>query len=155
MSVCVGIDVHRKRSQVAVGDEAGTVLANRNVVNGVEQVLSAIGQYPTHTQAASRRVITDDLALIDAFAPTIDRLDAEVHRHAMAEPRVKVLAVLPGVGEPTALMILAETGDLPVPDRPQARRLGPVDPDRAGLGPDGAARAHLQAGLGVAAVDPV
>ena len=29
MSVYVGIDVHRKRSQVAVVDEAGQVLKNR------------------------------------------------------------------------------------------------------------------------------
>jgi hypothetical protein len=34
MSVYVGIDVHRKRSQVAVVDRAGQVLANRNVPNG-------------------------------------------------------------------------------------------------------------------------
>ena len=35
MSVYVGIDVHRKRSQVAVIDQGGEVLANRNVPNGV------------------------------------------------------------------------------------------------------------------------
>jgi hypothetical protein len=40
MSVYVGIDVHRKRSQVAVVDEAGEVLKNRNVVNGVESILA-------------------------------------------------------------------------------------------------------------------
>ena len=34
MSVYVGIGVHRKRSQVAVIDQAGQVLANRNVPNG-------------------------------------------------------------------------------------------------------------------------
>jgi transposase len=35
MSVYVGIDVHRKRSQLAVVDQGGQVLANRNVPNGV------------------------------------------------------------------------------------------------------------------------
>ena len=30
MSACVGIDVHRKRSQVEVINEGGEVLANRN-----------------------------------------------------------------------------------------------------------------------------
>ena len=35
MSVYVGIEVHRKRSQVAVVDEAGAVQVNRNVPNGV------------------------------------------------------------------------------------------------------------------------
>lgn len=234
MSVYVGIDVHRKRSQVAVVDEAGEVLANRNVVNGVDTILSVIGQYPTHTPVAfeaafgwgwlvelledygyephlvhptrckaiasarlkndkvdaatlaqllrtdllpeawiappevralrallrhrvqlvrlrtllrnrihavlaehgqdrpagafsgpgrewlatlelpptSRAVIDDCLALIDAFAPTIERLDAEVHQRAKNDPRVKTLAALPGVGEFTALMILAEVGDV-------------------------------------------
>jgi transposase len=34
MSVYVGIDVHRKRSQVAVVTEEGQVQANRNVPNG-------------------------------------------------------------------------------------------------------------------------
>jgi hypothetical protein len=35
MTVYVGIDVHRKRSQIAVVDEAGQVLANRIGVLGV------------------------------------------------------------------------------------------------------------------------
>ena len=37
MSVYVGIGVHRKRSQVAVIDAGGEVLASRNVPNGVER----------------------------------------------------------------------------------------------------------------------
>jgi hypothetical protein len=52
MSVYVGIDVHRKRSQVAVVDQAGEVLANRNVSNGVEPILRAIGDVPIGTPAA-------------------------------------------------------------------------------------------------------
>jgi len=52
MSVYVGIDVHRKRSQVAVLDQAGAVCANRNVVNGVETVLRVIGDLPAGTPVA-------------------------------------------------------------------------------------------------------
>src|SRR5258707_2664351 len=52
MSVYVGIDVHRKRSQVAVIDEGGKVLANRNVPNGVKPVLSVIGELRAGTPAA-------------------------------------------------------------------------------------------------------
>src|SRR5262245_53987447 len=52
MSVYVGIDVHRKRSQVAVIDGDGGVLANRNVPNGVEPILSVIGALPPGTPAA-------------------------------------------------------------------------------------------------------
>jgi transposase len=52
MSVYVGIDVHRKRSQVAVVNVGGEVLANRNVPNGVEPILSVIGTLPAGTLAA-------------------------------------------------------------------------------------------------------
>ena len=41
MSVYVGIDVHRKRSQVAVVAGDGQVQLNRNVVNGSEPMLEA------------------------------------------------------------------------------------------------------------------
>src|SRR5215470_14793858 len=52
MSVCVGIDVHSKRSQVAVAGGGGEVLANRNVPNGVRPILSVIGELPAGTPAA-------------------------------------------------------------------------------------------------------
>jgi hypothetical protein len=102
----------------------------------------------------SRAVIDDALALIDSFAPTIDRLDAEVHSRAKADPRVTVLPALPGIGEFTALVILAEVGD--IARFPTARKLAA----RAGLtptvrGPDLTVRhGHIwKAGLGPAAVD--
>jgi hypothetical protein len=49
MSGCVGTDVHRKRSQVAVVAEDGRVQVNRNVTNGVEPILKLIGNLPTGT----------------------------------------------------------------------------------------------------------
>ena len=51
-AVYVGIDVHRKRSQVAVIDANGKVLANRNVPNGAEPILKVIGGLPPGTPAA-------------------------------------------------------------------------------------------------------
>ena len=62
--------------------------------------------------AVSREVIEDDLALIDALQQPIDRLDWEVHQRARTEPAVKVLTQLPGVGPLTALVNLAEIGDI-------------------------------------------
>jgi transposase len=62
--------------------------------------------------AVSREVIEDHLALTGALQQPIDRLDWEVRQHAKADPRVKVLTRLPGVGPFTALVILAETGDV-------------------------------------------
>src|SRR6266536_2788566 len=243
MSVYVGIDVHRKRSQVAVIDEGGKVLANRNVPNGVKPVLSVIGELPAGTPAAyeaafgwgwlvqlledygfephlvhplrckaiasarlkndkvdaailaqllradllpeawiappkvrqlrallrhraslvrvgtqqrnrihavaadhgydrsasywtgpgrgwlaeldlpatSREIVGDCLAVIDGLAPVIDRIDGELRRYAKADPRVKVLTTLPGVGQFTALMMLAEIGD--ITRFPSARKL--------------------------------
>jgi len=52
MSVYVGIDVHRKRSQVAVVAEDGQAQLNRNVVNGQEPMLRLIGGLPSGTPVA-------------------------------------------------------------------------------------------------------
>ncbi len=60
----------------------------------------------------SREIVTGCLASIDALAPVIERLDGELHQHAKAGPRVKVLRTLPGVGEFTALVMLAEIADI-------------------------------------------
>jgi transposase len=243
MSVYVGIDVHRKRSQVAVVTEDGQVQLNKNVVNGSEPFLRLIGDLPSGTPvafeaafgwgwliqlledygfdphlvhplrckaiasarlkndkvdaailaqllradllpeawiapakvrqlrallrhrtglvrlgtqlrnrihavaadhgydrsasywtgpgrgwlaelelpAASREIVTDCLAVIDGLAPVIDRIDHELHRYAKADPRVKTLTALPGVGEFTALVMLAEIGD--ITRFPSARKL--------------------------------
>jgi transposase len=235
MSVYVGIDVHRKRSQVAVIDQSGKVLANRNVPNGVEPILKVIGGLPPGTPAAfeaaygtswlvqlledygfaphlvhslrckaiasarlkndkvdaailaqllradllpeawiapppvrqlrallrhrvalvrlrtllrnrihaivadyghdrpagaywsgpgrawlaslelpavSRELVDDDLGLIGALETVIDRLDWEIRQRARSDPRVKVLTQLPGIGPFTALVILAEIGEV-------------------------------------------
>jgi transposase len=235
MTVYVGIDVHRKRSQVAVIDAKGEVIANRNVPNGTAPILKVIGGLPPGTPAAfeaaygtswlvqlledygfaphlvhpsrckaiasarlkndkvdaailgqllradllpeawiapppvrqlrallrhrvalvrlrtrlrnrihaivadyghdrpageywtgpgrawlaalelpavSRELVEDDLGLIDALQSRIDRLDWEIRQRARSDPRVKVLTQLPGVGPFTALVILAEVGDI-------------------------------------------
>ena len=70
---------------------------------------------------ASREIITDCLAVIDGLAAVIDRIDGELHAHAKADPRVKVLRTLPGVGEFTALVMVAEIGD--ITRFPSARKL--------------------------------
>jgi transposase len=52
MSVYVGINVHRKRSQVAVVTEDGKVQLNKNTVNGTEPLLRLIGDLPFGTPVA-------------------------------------------------------------------------------------------------------
>src|SRR5712671_2145739 len=233
MSVYVGIDVHRKRSQVAVVTEDGQVQLNKNVVNGSTPFLQLIGDLPSGTPVAfeaafgwtwlaelledygfeahlvhplrckaiasarlkndkvdaailaqllradllpeawiapakvrqlrallrhrislvrlgtqlrnrihavaadhgydrsasywtgpgrgwlaeldlpaAREIITDCLAVIDGLEPLTGRIDGELHARAKTDPRVKVLRTLPGVGEFTALVMLAEIGDI-------------------------------------------
>jgi hypothetical protein len=53
--------------------------------------------------AVSRKIVDDCLAVTDALAPVIDRIDAELRWHARADQRVKVLTTQPGVGQFTAL----------------------------------------------------
>ena len=103
----------------------------------------------------SREIVTDCLASIDALAPVIERLDRELHQRAKADPRAKVLTALPGVGEFTALVMLAEIGD--ITRFSSARKLA----SWAGLtltvrGSDLTVRhGHIwKAGLGVAALGP-
>ena len=43
--------------------------------------------------------MTDALAVIDGLALLTDRIDGELRQHAKADPQVKVLTTLPGVGQ--------------------------------------------------------
>jgi transposase len=71
--------------------------------------------------AASREIVADCLAVIDGLAPVTDRIDGELRQHAKADPRVKALTTLPGVGQFTPLVMLAEIGD--ITRFPSARKL--------------------------------
>jgi transposase len=259
MSVYVGIDVHRKRSQVAVVTADGKVQLNKNTVNGTEPILRLIGDLPPGTPVAfeaafgwswladllqdygfeahlvhplrckaiasarlkndkvdaatlaqllradllpeawiaphpvrqlrallrhraglvrlrtmlqnrihavvadfgydragsyltgpgrgwlaglelpaiSRELVTDYLAVIDGLAPVIERIDGELRQHAKTDPRVKVLTTLPGVGQFTALVMLAEIGDISrfASARKLASWLGSRPPCAARTGP--------------------
>jgi transposase len=55
------------------------------------------------------------------LAPVTGRIDGELHQLAKADPRVKTLRTLPGAGEFTALVMLAEIGD--ISRFPSARKL--------------------------------
>jgi transposase len=246
MQAYVGIDVHRRRSQIAVLDESGRTAVNRNVGNGRETVLGVIGDLPMGTPVAfeaaygwgrliellqdhgfephlahplrckaiasarlkndkvdaatlahllrtdllpeawiapaaireqravlrhraqlvrlrtllrnrihavladygcdrmgragncwsapgrawlselplpdtARGAVCDRLEVIDALQVVIDRLDAALARAAKADARVKALTALPGIGPLTAMVILAEVGD--IRRFPPARRL--------------------------------
>jgi transposase len=71
--------------------------------------------------SASREIVTDCLAVIDCLVLLTGRIDGELRQHAKADPRVKTLTTLPGVGQFTALVMLAEIGD--ISRFPSARKL--------------------------------
>jgi hypothetical protein len=52
MTVYVGMDVHRKRSQIAVVDEAGVQQRNRNLANDPAKLLPILGALPPGTPVA-------------------------------------------------------------------------------------------------------
>jgi transposase len=56
--------------------------------------------------------VSDAVVVIDGLAVLIDRIDGELRQHAKADPRVKILTTLPDVGQFTALVMLAEIGDI-------------------------------------------
>jgi hypothetical protein len=62
--------------------------------------------------AVSRELVEDDLGVIGALQDRIDRLDWDIRQRARSGPRIKVLTQLPGIGPFTALVILAEVGDI-------------------------------------------
>ncbi|WP_411151258.1 transposase [Streptomyces sp. A30] len=56
--------------------------------------------------------MADLLETIDALQEVIDRTNVAPARSAKTDPRVKALTVLPGVGPLTAMIIVAEVGDV-------------------------------------------
>jgi transposase len=56
MRIYVGMDVHRKRSQVAVVDEAGNQQRNRNVPNDPTKLVPILGALPPGTRSPSSRL---------------------------------------------------------------------------------------------------
>jgi hypothetical protein len=54
MTVYVGMDVHRRRSQVAVVDAAGAQQRNRNLANDPAKLIPVLGGLPPGTPVALR-----------------------------------------------------------------------------------------------------
>jgi hypothetical protein len=52
MSIYVGMDVHRKRSQVAIVDDAGAQQRNRNLANDPAKLVPVLGVLPPGTPVA-------------------------------------------------------------------------------------------------------
>jgi len=87
MSVYVGIDVHRKRSQVAVIAEDGKVQLNRNVVNGSEPMLRLIGGLPAGTPVAA---VGQPKGPLPAKPQTLPKLDVTAKGEAKGAVRASI-----------------------------------------------------------------
>jgi transposase len=62
--------------------------------------------------APQRRRLEQLLRLIEGFDAEIGALALEIDRRARAEPRVELWTALPGIGRYTALLVIAELGDV-------------------------------------------
>ena len=71
--------------------------------------------------AYRREIVTDNLGLIDSIAVRVKRLEQEIRDMAKPDPRVTALMTLPGIGLLTAMMLVAEIGD--ISRFPTARKL--------------------------------
>jgi transposase len=91
----------------------------------------------------SREVVAGCLAVTGGLAPVTGRIGGELHARARAGPRVGTLTTLPGAGQFTALVMLAEIGGISRfgSARKPASRAG-LTPAVRGPGPDRPARAH-------------
>jgi transposase len=68
-----------------------------------------------------RAIVDDCLAVIDALDPIVARLERDLRARAKPDPRVEALMALPGVGQLTAMTLVAEIGD--ITRFPSARKL--------------------------------
>jgi transposase len=62
--------------------------------------------------AVQRRIVDDGLALIDQLTPVVARLERDLLAQARPDLSVQALMALPGIGEITAMTLVAEIGDL-------------------------------------------
>ena len=139
------------------------------VKNRVHALLARQGILPEHTDLfgkagreflaslelpeGSRRRLDSLMSLIGDFDREITATTREIDARAKADERVHVLCQIRGVGRYTAMLIIAEVGDVTaLPDRPAPVRLGRARADRAQLRRQSAPRAHLPPGLAGAAL---
>ena len=85
-------------------------------VRGREFLEEVLGQ----VSSAARRVITDNLRLVDYLTDEIESLEAEVQLSEEQKKTVKLLKTIPGVGSIIAMTILAEIGDISRFNSPKA-----------------------------------
>ena len=102
------------RSSTALKSRVHAVLADRGIPER-----SSLWSGPGRAWLAGlalpptpREVVDDCCGLLDALATPIARLEREIAALAKPDPRVQALMALPGVGQLTAMTLVAEIGDI-------------------------------------------
>jgi transposase len=105
----------RQRTQAK--NRIHAVLARYNLVSPVGDLFGVQGRIFLEESLAdfqpqAQRVIVDNLRLVDQLTAQIEALEADLQLSAEQQQNVKLLKTIPGVGPITAVIILAEIGDI-------------------------------------------
>jgi transposase len=84
MSIYVGMDVHRKRSQVAIVDDAGVQQRNRNLANDPAKLVPVLGGLPPGTPVAFEAAY--------GWGWLVELLELELEPHLVHPSRCKAIA---------------------------------------------------------------
>jgi transposase len=90
------------------------VLADRGIrqQTGLWTAIGRVWLAEVELPPTPRAIVKDYLALLDALAEPIARLEHQIATLARPDPRVQALMVLPGIGRLTAMTLVAEVGDI-------------------------------------------
>jgi transposase len=113
----------RQRTQAK--NRIHAVLAGYNLVSPVKDLYGVRGcefleEALARISSPSRRVIVDNLRLVDHLTDEIEALEADVQLSDEQKRFVKLLKTMPGVGPINATVILAEIGDISRFNSPKA-----------------------------------
>ena len=106
------------RMRTQVKNRIHAVLAGYNLVAPVSDLYGIEGrQYldeviETKLRTAAKKVIQDQLILIDQLSEQIEDAEAEIELSQEQKQMVRLLKTIPGIGKVTANTIMAEIGDI-------------------------------------------
>jgi transposase len=103
------------RQRTRLKNQVHAILHQHGLKHGVTDLFGKAGrnwleQAPLSKKA--RRAVTTYLELIDGFTGHVRQQDQEVKQFVGADPRAKWLMTIPGIGPYSAMLLLAEIGDI-------------------------------------------
>lgn len=103
------------RQRTRLKNQVHAILHQHGLKHGVTDLFGKAGrnwlkQAPLGEKA--RRAVTTYLELIDGFTGHVQQQDREVKQFVAADPRAMWLMTIPGIGPYSAMLLLAEIGDI-------------------------------------------